>query len=193
VSGRFWMSFLLALLATLAGLSAIGLASYAIVQRPSDKFVASFFEFTLPKGWSCALEGTEYVCSVGPAPHAAIVILAMKYRNSNDSRAKYIEHLKQPQEITDKDGKVLHSEVRFVEEQQIAGYNWIVSLHYQSELPNFYTQYMATVTSHVGVLITFSAHKDAYDRYTVEFDGMMQSLVVYQGQLAMLLEPLGRF
>ena len=150
---------------------------------PREKFVSSTFEFELPKGWHCQEEGTETVCQVGSPPISAICILTRKYRGPNDTVEAYGKYLSAPKEIKDKGGTLLRSEVRHVERKQIGGYLWVSAVHYQSELPGYVTEYYATLTSHIAVLVTFSVHQSYTRKYQKDFATMISSLKVYQGAL----------
>ena len=47
---------------------------------------------------------------------------------------------------------------------------WVEATQYESEVPKFYTKYLATVWDRIALLVTFSAHKDSWDHF--------QSLIV---------------
>jgi hypothetical protein len=49
-----------------------------------------------------------------------------------------------------------------------------------SEIRNYITIYLATVTSQVGVLATFSIHRDHEEAGRREMDIMMSSLKIHQ-------------
>lgn len=105
----------------------------------------------------------------------------MKYRGSDDTFEAYRAHLLRPRNTRSADGTIVQSEVRRVDTRRVAGYDWVSALHYQSEVPGYFTEYYATVTSHVAILVTFSAHRDHVERHRKEFDTMISSLKVHQG------------
>jgi hypothetical protein len=181
MSGGFWTVFSAAALLTTAVLGAVGwLVGKFAVPSPPEKFVSSIFEFQLPKGWRCEQQGTETVCVVGEQPYSAMCILAMKYRGPNDTFEAYREYLSTPREIEDREGEPLKSEVHRVEHRQIGGYWWVNGVHYQSEVPNYLTEYYATLTSHVAILVTFSVHLGHMDEHNKEFGALISSLKVHQ-------------
>jgi hypothetical protein len=92
----------------------------------------------------------------GKPPHEAIAIIAMKRRGPEDNLAAYEEHLSRPK--LDHDGTT--ATVRGVERRQLAGYEWVQAVHVSSEIRNYIAIYLATVTSQVGVVATFSIHRD---------------------------------
>ena len=177
---RFWQALLASFLVVSIGLAGAGwLAARLLASPPAKKFESSFLSFELPPGWTCSRSGTETVCETQKLHNDAIVILAVKYRGPQDTLANYEDHLKSPQ--SNARDKSLQSEVKFVNRRRISGQDWVEGLHFQSEVANYYTHYFATVTSHIGVLATFSVHKDFYEARLPEVTRMISSLVIYQG------------
>jgi hypothetical protein len=178
MSARFFAAAAIAFVLTLAGLSGVGLVAAQLLAppKPLPRFIADTFEFTLAPAWACDLDETEYVCWKGKPPHQAIAVIAMKRRGPQDNLAAYEEHLRTPQ--PGQDGAL--STIRSVEHRMLAGYEWIQAVHVSSEIPNYITIYLATATSQVGVLATFSIHRDNEEAGRREMDIMMSSLKIHQ-------------
>jgi hypothetical protein len=178
MNAPFFTSASLAFVLTLAGLGGMGLvaARFLAPSPPLPRFIADTFEFTLAPGWACDLEETEYVCWKGKPPHEAIAVIAMKRRGPQDNPAAYEEHLSTPQ--PGQNGAL--STIRRVERRKLAGYEWVQAIHVSSEIRNYITIYLATATSQVGVLATFSMHKDYEEAGRREMDIMMSSLKIHQ-------------
>jgi hypothetical protein len=174
----FFIAASLAFGLTLAGLGAMGLvvAQFLAPAPPLPRFIADTFEFTLAPGWVCDLEETEYVCWKGRPPHEAIAVIAMKRRGPQDNLEAYEEHLRMPQRSQDG----TPSMIRSVEHRNLAGYEWVEAIQVSSEIRNYITVYLATATSHVGVVATFSIHKDHEEAGRREMDIMMSSLKIHQ-------------
>ena len=179
---RFWSAFVLSAAATLALLAVAGWSISQILTRPPlEKLRTAAFEMELAKGWSCDLQGTEWVCDPpGAAPRNAIAIMAMKRRGKEDTLDAYEAHLRQPQSTgaTGKDGA--RSTVEHVGRRRIGGHEWVEALQFSSEVPDYHTYYAATVTSHLGVLVTLSAHDSVFEQRRRELEQMLGSLVIYQ-------------
>jgi len=177
-----YLRFAAAFVASFASLSACGLLiAWALVPAPPTYFRTSYFELALPPGWRCEREGTEHVCAPAtPPPHEAIIILAAKLRNQNDNREAYTRHLLQPREFTAKDGTAIRSDIVHVRELRIGSFTWVDGLHFQSEVPNYYTRYLATGTAQIGVLITFSAHRDSFEAQSPKLEAAIRSMTIYQ-------------
>src|SRR5262249_38685190 len=157
----FWVGFAGAMTASLAVLGGIAWLITAVVVSPArEKFVSSTFDFELPEGWGCDEEGSETVCTAGPAPHDAIVILARKMRGPADTLAGYEEHLAGLTQSAQAEGRANGGEVGRVRRRTIGKHEWVESLQLGSEVSGYLTRYLATVTSHIGVLVTVSMRAD---------------------------------
>ena len=144
-------------------------------------FTSQFSEFELPNGWDCALEGSEWVCQSDNKDRKkeAIIILAAKYRGEQDDLDKYQAYLKSPKTFSLPGGKTQVSEAKAVSVREINGQRWVDSLHLASEVPGFYTRYLATVKDSLGIAVTFSVAKDHYDSYQDIFDKIIATLKVF--------------
>lgn len=148
----------------------------------AKRFSNQYCEFELPTGWQCALEGSEYVCqseSEG-SKKEAIIILAAKRRGEQDSMEEYEAYLKKAKTYNLPGGKVQISEAKYTKKTPVNGHDWIDALHLASEVPGFYTRYLATVKEDLGVAVTFSVAKDLYQQYQGIFDGVVASLRVFR-------------
>lgn len=162
-----------------------GLVVFLIIFSTSTfakKFASQYCEFELPPGWECALEGTEWVCqSVNKdRQKEAIVILAAKIRGDQDSLDQYQAYLKRTKTFKLPGGKTQVSEPKYADSKKINGHQWIDALHLASEVPGFYTRYLATVKADLGVAVTFSVSKDHYSSYQSLFDKVVASLRVFR-------------
>lgn len=148
----------------------------------AKRFSNQYCEFELPSGWQCALEGSEWVCQSENADRKkeAIIILAAKRRGEQDSMEEYTAYLKKPKTYTLPGGKTQVSEAKYVKTSPVNNHQWIDSLHLASEVPGFYTRYLATVKEDLGVAVTFSVAKDLYASYQGIFDNVVASLRVFR-------------
>ncbi len=144
----------------------------------AKRFTSQYLEFELPSGWDCFLEGTEYVCQSDnkERKREAIIIFAAKIRGEQDSLDQYMSYLKQPKTFTLPGGKTQVSEAKYAKVTPINNQQWVDSLHMASEVPGFYTRYMATVVGELGVAVTFSVGRDFYDAYKPVFDSVINSM-----------------
>jgi hypothetical protein len=145
-------------------------------------FSNQYTQFDLPAGWQCAIEGSEWVCQSENADRKkeAIIILAAKYRGEKDSLADYQLYLKGDKTYQLPGGKTQRSEPKYTKMSSINGHQWVDALHLASEVPGFYTRYLATVKEDLGVAVTFSIRKDLYNSYQGIFDNVVKTLRVFR-------------
>ena len=149
-------------------------------QLAAETFQNSYISFELPPRWGCKLEQTEWVCvdsAEGPQS-SAIIILTAKERGTIDRLDLYEDELSRPRPLRDTNGNPLgrSSRVVFVRSEIIATRTWIHGRQFESELPNYYTEYFATVDDQIAILVTFSAHSSVFDRALAQFYPSMASI-----------------
>ncbi len=171
-------------LKTLLFTTVLTLAMPALIHAKT--FSSQFSEFELPTGWECALEGSEWVCQSEDKDRKkeAIIILAAKYRGEQDSLDQYQAYLKAPKTFTLPGGKTQISEPKSVTIKTINDQRWVDALHLASEVPGFYTRYLATVKDNLGIAVTFSVAKDHYDAYQDIFEKVVATLRVFDNKAA---------
>ena len=60
----------------------------------------------------------------------------------------------------------------------IANQLWADGLHEGSEVGPYFTRYLATIKDRIAILVTFSAHKQHYTKYSGDFIKAVESLRV---------------
>lgn len=145
-------------------------------------FSNQYIQFDLPSGWQCSIEGSEWVCQSENKDRRkeAIMILAAKIRGGQDSLAEYQAYLNKGKTYQLPGGKMQRSEPKYTKLSPINGHQWADALHLASEVPGFYTRYLATVKEDLGVAVTFSVTKDMYSAYQGIFDKVVSSLRVFR-------------
>lgn len=167
----------------------MSICSSAMAKRFSSKYC----EFDLPSGWECALEGSEYVCQSENADRKkeSIIILAAKIRGEQDSLDEYMAYLRKTKEYNLPGGKKQVSEPKNVKITSVNDHRWVDALHLASEVPGFYTRYLATVKEDLGVAVTFSVSKDLYSAYQPVMDKLVSTLRVFRQKKAGLADLRG--
>ncbi len=148
----------------------------------AKRFTNQYTEFELPGGWECQLEGTEWVCqsSNKDRKKEAIIILAAKLRGQKDDLSEYQNYLKAPKTFVLPGGKTQVSEAKYTKIKEVNSHRWVDSLHMASEVPGFYTRYLATIKEDLGVAVTLSVSKDHYSSYQGIFESIVSSLRVFR-------------
>lgn len=189
-SFAFVRAFALVFVMTTGAIAALGFAATQwLVAPPQGRFLTPYMEMPLAPGWRCGWEGTEAVCqkhltATGTAAldRATIAIFTAKYRGPQDTFACYEQHLRTPRTINGRDGDgKLNSEFVHLKMRKIGAYTWLDALLFQSEVPNYYTQYLATHTSRIGILVTFAVHRRYLADRTREIESMIKKLRIYEG------------
>ena len=157
----------------------IGLWSSAAI---SKTFLNQFVQFELPTGWNCMIEGSEWVCQSenDERKKEAIIILAAKYRGPQDSLEEYQAYLKKAKTYQLPGGKSQRSEAKYAKLSSVNNHRRADAPYLASEVPGFYTRYLATVKEDLGVAVTFSVTKDLYSAYQGIFDNVVASLRVFR-------------
>ncbi len=157
---------------------------YMLALNPAfaAKFGNQFSEFELPPGWGCNLEGAEWVCQStdDTKKKEAIIVLAAKLKGDQDSIDQYLAYLKATKTFTSVAGKPMKSEPKYAKTVNLNGHAWVDALHLESEIPGFYTRYLATVKDDIGVLVTYSISKTKYQDYLQDFENMVRTLKVFR-------------
>lgn len=166
------------------GIAAIVLSAFLGANSAEAKiFSNQFIEFQLPEKWKCQLDGSEWVCQSTDEQKKrdAIIVLAAKIKKVGmDELPVYKTHLEKKQVYQAPNGQRVVSEPRYVKEVSINSKKWIDSLHLQSEIPDFFTRYLATVEADIGILVTFSVRKDKFTEYAADIDALVKSLRAFR-------------
>lgn len=156
-------------------------ASMAPASAHAARWSNQFIEFELPAQWNCSLEASEWICqSADPArKKEAIIVIAAKLKGDQDSLDQYLAYLRQPKSLTVQ-GRALKSDPKYVKSVSINGHPWADALHLESEIPGFYTRYLATIKTDIAVLLTYSIAKSKYQDYAPDFETLVKTLRVFR-------------
>jgi hypothetical protein len=142
-----------------------------------------FIRFELPPNWDCKQEeAADWVCqsdNIAERSEAIVVVVTKEANEVDDTLDKYEEYLKIPREMRDLVGNPYKSEVKFTRRKSIIDQEWIDSLHLGSEIPGFYTRYVATTKEKIAGLITYSVAESSYPKYATLLDRMIDSAQIY--------------
>jgi hypothetical protein len=175
----------------------IGLVAIMMGLAPAKSFAAKFTnqftEFEMPPQWQCSLEGAEWVCQSNndAKKRDAIIVLAAKLKGDQDSLDQYLNYLKAAKTYTSVQGKPVKSDPKYAKTANLNGHPWVDSLHLESEIPGFFTRYLATVKQDIGVLVTYSVNKAKYQQYQGDFDTMIKTLKVFRKPGGVNIGPAG--
>jgi hypothetical protein len=151
------------------------------ISATAKQFRTDFISLELPPGWDCVKEEIDWVCQPENLAQRseAIVVIVAKNVTSDDSFEKYEATLLEPRDMRDLLGNTYKSEVRFVRFREIRGHNWVDSLTWGSEIPGFYTRYVASIKGKVAGLVTYSIAESVYAKWAPILDKMLESLEIH--------------
>ncbi len=127
-----------------------------------EEFKNSYISFSLPAGWTCQAEGTEFVCDpphLNGQPVPATMIMTAKVSGPDDNLTAYIEHLKAAAKAVGPNAMIQAPSLR-----PINGVAWVDCTIEGSEMKNYRTRYLAVSKNGIAILYTLSAHKDYFDK-----------------------------
>lgn len=156
-------------------------------------FRNAYLAFELPEGWNCILEATEWICRSpeAKASKEAIIIFTAKEVGPTDSFSIYEQTINTPRTVNDKTGKSVTSNVVMKSKQvKINDQPWVDGMQKGSEIPNYFTRYVATIKERIAILVTFSAHSEHFAKYSTDFFKAIQSLRVIASK-NLLAQPSG--
>ena len=159
-------------------LTLICLISY---NAQSRTFKNAYISFEMQDNWKCQLEATEWVCRAEDSQEAkeAVIILTAKEKGPTDSFQQYESHMNAPINTITRAGTPMVSQVKYkARKQKINDQEWLDGLHQDSEVPNYFTRYMATIKDQIAILVTFSAHNKLYSKHSGNFEKTIQTLRV---------------
>lgn len=146
-------------------------------------FRNAYVSFELPPNWNCKLEGAEWVCEndFSKKQKEAIIILTAKEVGPADTLANYMTYLQGAKTLPGKSGAPSKSKVINVQQRTIGNQLWVDGMHEGSEVTAYFTRYMATIKDRIAILVTFSAHKEHFAKYSNDFRVAIDSLRVVAG------------
>jgi hypothetical protein len=144
-------------------------------------FRNAYVAFELADNWDCSLETTEWVCRSRDekSTKEAIIILTAKEVGPTDSFAIYEQTINSVRDVPSRTGAKVPSKV--VSKAKVEQYNdqkWVDGMQLGSEIPNYFTRYVATIKDKIAILVTFSAHRQYYSKYSSDFIKAIMSLRV---------------
>ncbi len=147
----------------------------------TKKFSNEFIEFELPTGWSCFSNQSEWICSSSNKMRKkeATVVMTSKKRDGRDTLEKYKLHLKNRRTYKLPNKSTQVSDPKFVRDRKINNQKWVDSLHLASEIPGFYTRYVATTKKDIGVAVSFSVVSHKYNQYKDLLEKMLNSMKLF--------------
>ncbi len=164
-------------------------------------FKNSYIEFRMPDQWQCHLKERAWLCRHRVSTSCkknrssedckeqikksreAVIVVAAKQKSSIDSLKAFSDHFGTAKPVKapgrSSQSKVIHNKIVGIRQLK-----WVDGMHLSSELPHYYTRYLSTIKGDVAVLVSFTAHKKFYTKYSSDFFKGIKSLNVTATQLS---------
>ena len=164
------------------------MAAFSLTAAPlaeAELFQNSYVSFEMPDKWKCKTFGTDWVCHSVHAKKQkeAMVVMTAKLAGAMDNLETYVSFLEQPRAITSKSGVEGQSKPLHSKKISVNNHLWVDGFHKNSEVPKYFTRYMATVcceggSSKLAILLALSANERHYSKYAADFLKLINSLRV---------------
>lgn len=148
-------------------------------------FQNDYVSFELPENWKCKPFKTDWVChSIHSSKRKeAMIILTAKETGSLDNLTEYESFLNKPRTVKTKTGQSFPAKIISPGKKVfLNNHPWVDGWYLGSEVPIYYTRYEVTVccgaTPKLAILVTLSAHKDRYSKYSQAFMKAIKSLKI---------------
>ncbi|WP_194478582.1 hypothetical protein [Bradyrhizobium sp. CCBAU 53338] len=144
-----------------------GSGTAVFAQVETKVFQNSYISLEVPTTWDCVREGDAFVCQENGLPTvSSMAVIAAKIADpETDTPAVFASELGLQRTKKALDGTTMLSKPIDSRLRCIRGTRWQWAKQYQSELANYYTEYFATVTKGIAILVSISYHT------SVEADG----------------------
>lgn len=154
------------------------LFSLALVPSLVFSKQTTYLSFEEPPGWGCDLSNGVYICQAPKDPERgeSLILVFGAPSTEWDSFESYEDYLKKTKTVLDENGKSVSSKVVYVRRRNINGFEWVDSLQQNSELPGFWTRYLATIQKPLAILVTYVVSGEKYQELTPAFERMVASL-----------------
>lgn len=131
-----------------------------------------------PEGWRCELAQGVFICqSTNEVDRKESIVLSIAtIAGEWDTLENYEEYLKKPKSVQDELGNTIQSKITYTRRRNINGAVWIDSLQQNSELPGFWSRYLATVHNKLAILLTYIVSDENYSKMAPQFERMVSTL-----------------
>ena len=147
----------------------------------SKTFRSQFMRFELPQNWDCKQEELDWACqpdNLAERNEVILVIVTKTVDENDDNFDRYENILKTPKNMRDLLGNSYMSQVKYTRRLTIMDQVWVDSLHFGSEIPGFFTRYLASIKEKVAGLVTYSVAETAYPKWATEMDKVVNTLKI---------------
>ncbi|MBI4403922.1 MAG: hypothetical protein HY537_07170 [Deltaproteobacteria bacterium] len=143
---------------------------------------ANYLSAEHPEGWDCERLQGIWICQARQEPlrKESLILSIATVATAWDSLENYLDYLKKSRPIVGEDGAKLLPQITYSRKHNISGQEWVDSLQFNSELPGFWTRYVATIlqtnNGKYAILITYIVSDEFYKQMAPQFERMIATL-----------------
>jgi hypothetical protein len=138
----------------------------------------SYLNLNVPDSWVCENLKPDWICRPvdNRMIHTATLVLTAKVAGPEDTLTAIEQQMKTPRTMTGSNRTPITSQLKWVKEVKLAGWDWIEALHANRELEGFFTYYLATVTSRLIILVNLSFQQNLAKDYQPILEELRRSV-----------------
>lgn len=133
----------------------------------------------LSRDWRCATDGADTICRPVSSLDELkkVIIWSAKEKGEDDSLESYRTHLSEVKKWKSKFRTITSVPVSN-QVVNINGRDWVDAVQANSEVKDYTTRYLATVTETRAILVTLSARKELFKEFAKEIQPNIDGLVI---------------
>ena len=137
----------------------------AIDMKESKLLETDYLTTQVPKNWNCQLDNTKWLCRSKDPKYKSrmLVSIAAKQSSPEESLKNFLSYFGATKTATSQEGRTIISKVLSAKPVYVNNIEWVEAVHFEGEVPNYYTHYMTTLYGGVTILLRLSAHKDLFE------------------------------
>jgi hypothetical protein len=147
------------------------------------KYEEARLGFELPGTWKCERQANQgdgqgcWTCQrTGRKKKKSVIVLRAGRPDDNRSLEGAYEYLNAAKTWKNIDGKTMVSTPKYVKYVKLPGATWVEALHFESEVPGFYTLYLFTRLNGTVALVTASASEPELPGVETDLSVLMRSI-----------------
>lgn len=150
-----------------------------VISFNASAYETEHLRIQIPNNWSCSKSTIHHVCKPQTSkPNPMVLILSGSKAPQTENLANVSQLISSPKTLPNSSGSPTQSKVYYSKPININNIKWFNSLHYASELPNYFTRYLATYKNGYTHIASLSVHKDYFSKNNTELNSILQSITL---------------
>lgn len=148
-----------------------------ITSVQAKKLETSYMTVEIPSNLTCKQVKSLWLCKDFKKKRSDIVLyLSSKLTTPGEDFKAFEKQLKLPRTIENQNGKLINSKIYHTKRFAANKHTWVESLHFNSELQNFFSYYYFTTNKNISIAAMVSVHKGSVKKYARSLAKFKKSL-----------------